>query len=46
MPDRKPLMPVWRERIFSFLSRNAVGATAFFHIPPEQVVEFGSQVEI
>jgi KUP system potassium uptake protein len=44
--DRHPLMPIWREKLFSFMTRNAVGATAFFHIPSEQVVELGSQVEI
>jgi KUP system potassium uptake protein len=44
--DRKPLMPIWREYIFAFLSRNALGATAFFEIPPKQVMEIGAQVEI
>ena len=46
LPDRHPLMPVWRERIFAFMSRNAQGPTAFFGIPPEQVVELGAQVKI
>jgi KUP system potassium uptake protein len=39
-------MPVWRENIFAFLSRNAQDATAFFGLPPERVVELGMQVEI
>ncbi|MEZ5978487.1 MAG: KUP/HAK/KT family potassium transporter [Planctomycetota bacterium] len=43
---RKPHMAAWRERLFSFLSRNALGATAYFAIPPDQVVEIGTQVEM
>lgn len=39
-------MSHWREKLFSFLARNALRATAFYHIPPEQVVEIGIQVEI
>ena len=39
-------MAPWREVIFSFMSKNAMRATAFFRIPPERVVELGMQVEI
>ncbi len=46
LPDRHPLMPIWRERIFAFMSRNAQSPTAFFGIPPDQVVELGTQVKI
>jgi len=46
LPDRKPLMPFWQENIFSFISHNTVGPTAYFQIPPKQVIEIGSQVEI
>ena len=46
LPDRHPLMSRWREAVFSFLSRNALGATRYFHIPPEQVVELGAQVRV
>ena len=42
----KPGMPIWREKIFAFMSRNAQRATAFFQIPPDQVIEVGIQVEI
>ncbi|MFA7482137.1 MAG: potassium transporter Kup [Vulcanimicrobiota bacterium] len=38
-------LPHWRERLFATLSRNAVGATDFFHIPPQRVVELGRQIE-
>lgn len=39
-------MPYWRAAVFAFMSRNAIGATAYFHIPPEQVIEVGAQIEI
>ena len=42
----RPGMGMWRERLFSFMSRNALRATAFFKIPPNQVFEVGAQVEI
>jgi KUP system potassium uptake protein len=39
-------MAIWREKLFVLMTRNAVRATAFFHLPPERVVELGVQVEI
>ncbi|MFO7588689.1 MAG: potassium transporter Kup [Gemmatimonadota bacterium] len=39
-------MPIWRSRLFALLSRNALGATAFFRLPPNRVVELGTQIEI
>jgi KUP system potassium uptake protein len=41
-----PGMMLWREKLFALLSRNASSATAYFCLPPERVVEMGSQVEI
>ena len=35
-----------RERLFAFMSRNALRATAFFKIPPNQVFEVGAYVEL
>jgi KUP system potassium uptake protein len=46
LPDRHPAMSVWREKIFSFMSRNALIATNYFHIPPDQVIELGAQIKI
>jgi len=43
---RKPQMPRWRATLFARMSRNAQGASAFFRIPVNQVVELGAQVEI
>jgi KUP system potassium uptake protein len=39
-------MALWREKLFSRMSRNATSATAYFCLPPDRVVEMGSQVEI
>lgn len=46
MPARQPAMSVWRLRLFMFMSRNALGISDYFRIPPEQVVELGAQIEI
>lgn len=42
----RPGMALWREKLFAFLSRNALPATNFFDLPTERVVEIGLQVEI
>jgi KUP system potassium uptake protein len=39
-------MAVWRERLFSVMSRNARPASSFFRLPPNRVVELGAQVEL
>ena len=46
LPTKRPGMAIWREKLFATLSANAERATAFFKIPPEQVVEIGIQVEL
>jgi KUP system potassium uptake protein len=46
IPSKKRGMPIWRERLFALMSRNAHPATAFFRLPPNRVVELGMQVEI
>ena len=35
----------WRKKLFVIMSRNARSATAFYHIPPNRVVELGAQIE-
>jgi KUP system potassium uptake protein len=37
---------VWRKSLFAFLQRNSQSATQFFGLPPNRVVELGSQVEL
>lgn len=39
-------MSHWREHLFAVMVRNATDATAFFQLPPDQVVELGTQLEI
>jgi KUP system potassium uptake protein len=34
------------EGVFAFLARNAASATAYFKLPPEQVVELGIQLDL
>lgn len=46
LPSSQPEMPLWQEKIFALMSRNAQRPTAFFRIPPNQVIEVGIQVEI
>ncbi|MGQ0659564.1 potassium transporter Kup [Sphingosinicella sp.] len=42
----KPGMAIWREHLFAWMMRNAESAMDFFKLPPNRVVELGSQVEI
>jgi KUP system potassium uptake protein len=42
----RPGMPLWRDKLFAFLGRNASSATAFFRIPGNRLIELGTQVEI
>jgi KUP system potassium uptake protein len=44
--EKYAAMPIWRENLFALMSRNAQDATAFFNLPPDRVVELGTQVEI
>ncbi|MEG3193569.1 potassium transporter Kup, partial [Lysobacter sp. D1-1-M9] len=39
-------MPIWRDRLFAVMHRNAASATGFFRIPGNRLVELGAQVEI
>ena len=39
-------MPLWQDRIFMFLQRNASDPTDFLRIPPGKVLELGEQVTV
>ncbi len=39
-------MPVWRDKVFALMHRNAASATGFFRIPSNRLVELGAQVQI
>lgn len=41
-----PGMALWREHLFTFMTQNALRATAFYQIPANQVIEIGLQVEL
>jgi KUP system potassium uptake protein len=45
-PSPKGGMPLFADRIFIALARNATDATEYFHIPTGRVVEIGTQVVI
>ena len=42
---RRSGMMQWREKIFASMMRNAESAARFFRLPPNRVVELGSQIE-
>jgi len=44
-PTRKNLS-LWRKHVFAFLVHNAQEATAFYRLPPGQVVELGGRTEL
>jgi KUP system potassium uptake protein len=43
---KNPGMAVWREKLFSWMMRNAATPMEFFRLPTNRVVELGSQLEI
>ena len=46
IPSANQGMPLWQDRLYIFLMRNAANPTDFFHIPPGRVVELGTQVSV
>lgn len=42
----RPGMAIWRERLFSWMVRNAQGAALYFRLPTNRVVELGAQIEL
>ncbi|MBM3661374.1 MAG: potassium transporter Kup [Actinobacteria bacterium] len=46
IPSEIVAMAPWRERLFAVMLRTAASASRFFRLPPDQVVEVGSQVKI
>ncbi len=38
-------MNIARKKLFSLMSRNALSATGYFQLPPNRVVELGTQIE-
>ncbi len=46
VPALHPDLPRWQERIYAFLAHNAARAPDYYRIPPAQVVELGTRVEM
>jgi KUP system potassium uptake protein len=46
IPTPRPPMGPVEARVFAFLSAGSLPATAYFRIPPQRVVEMGTQLEI
>ncbi len=46
VPSATQGMPLWQDKLYIFLMRNAANPTDFFHIPPGRVVELGTQVSV
>jgi KUP system potassium uptake protein len=46
IPSERRGLARWRKRLFALMARNAQSANAYFHLPPNRVVELGLQVEI
>jgi KUP system potassium uptake protein len=45
IPTGRSKMARWRKKLFVVTSRNARSATEFFGLPPNRVVELGTQIE-
>ena len=46
IPSDQPDLQPWREQIFIQMANTALDATRYFRLPPDRVVEIGSQIEI
>ena len=42
----RPGMALWRERLFAWMLKSSESAMEFFSLPPNRVVELGSQVQL
>ncbi len=42
----RPGMAMWREHLYSFMSRNSTGTKELFHLPIDQTVEIDVGVEL
>jgi KUP system potassium uptake protein len=44
--SHRPGMALWREKLFSWMIRNASSASHWFQLPTNQVIELGAQIEL
>ena len=45
-PSPQGGMPLWQDKLFIFLARNASDATQFFRIPTDRTVEIGTRLVV
>ncbi|HET7717016.1 MAG TPA: potassium transporter Kup [Bauldia sp.] len=45
-PSKGGGMPLWQDRLFILLARNADDASSYFRIPTDRVIEIGTQVMV
>ncbi|MCW5830370.1 MAG: potassium transporter Kup [Deltaproteobacteria bacterium] len=46
IPSKRRGMAIWREKLFSLISRAARQSMAYFGLPPSRVIEVGVQIEM
>ena len=46
VPRMEGQIAFWREKVFAFLTRNSIGASDYFRVPTERVVELGTRVDL
>jgi KUP system potassium uptake protein len=46
VPAAQSGMPLWQDKVYIFMLKNAANPTEFFRIPPGRVVEMGAQVTV
>jgi KUP system potassium uptake protein len=46
LPSVNSDMPLWQDKLFIYLAKNALSASSFFNIPTSRIVELGNQVII
>ncbi len=46
IPTSIPGMAIWREHLFSWLTRNASSAADYYNLPSKRVMEIGSRIDI
>jgi KUP system potassium uptake protein len=45
-PSANSGMPVWQDKLFIAMTKQAASAPDFFHIPSDRVVELGAQMKV
>ncbi|HNQ91970.1 MAG TPA: KUP/HAK/KT family potassium transporter, partial [Alphaproteobacteria bacterium] len=46
IPTSIPGMAIWREHLFSWMSKNAASAADYYNLPSKRVMELGSRIDI